>query len=66
MSNPGYRFKFNGLEHKERRSFASDAPDYRIVAPGLNFKAICENSFCRAFGQSITVQKGFGKFNVAR
>ena len=28
--------EFNNLENQELREFSSDAPDYRIVIPGLN------------------------------
>ena len=66
MSNSGYRFKFNGLEHKESLSFSLFAPDYCRVSPGLNFLAKCSSYSCEAYLESVYVQKGFGKFNVAK
>ena len=60
------KFRFNDLEHKERRSFDSSAPSYRVIIPGLNFDAKCSNSLCSAYMDSVTVQKGFGFFNVGK
>ena len=53
------------MENKIKRQF-TEAPPYRIVRKGLNLEAVCKNKKCEAFDKKAWVQKGFGKFNIAK
>jgi hypothetical protein len=39
---------------------------FRIVKPGLNLEAMCCNKSCEAYKKITWVQKGFGRFNIAK
>jgi hypothetical protein len=40
-------------------------PDYRYVAPGLNFLSKCIHRGCVAYNNTIYVIKGLGRFDIA-
>lgn len=44
--------------------FDTEAPDWRVVSPGLNFEGICVKKGCRAYNQHVWIPKGYGKFNM--
>jgi len=39
---------------------------FMVLQPGLSFISKCKNTDCKAYRQSITVNKGFGLFDLAR
>ena len=45
-------------------NYNSSAPDWRIVTKGLNVRGICQNSSCRANGEEVGCQIGFGSFDL--
>ena len=45
-------------------NYNSSAPDWRLVTKGLNVSGICQNSSCRANGEEVGCQIGFGSFDL--
>lgn len=45
-------------------NYNSSAPAWRIVTKGLNVRGICQNSSCRANGEKVDCQIGFGSFDL--
>ena len=44
--------------------YDENAPDWRIITSGLNVKGKCQNSNCRAYGERVDCQIGFGTFDL--
>jgi hypothetical protein len=47
-----------------RGNYNNQAPDWRAATEGLNVKGKCQNSNCRAYGESVVCQIGFGIFDL--
>lgn len=56
--------RFSRLNTPAVKGFSREAPIYRTVTRGLNFRSKCENRRCEAYDQVIIVNKGLGRFNV--
>lgn len=56
-------FDFNSLETPVIEKFGQ-APDYRIVYPGLSFDTICIHPGCVAYNQCVVANLGMGHFNI--
>ena len=53
--------KFADITSKDKfktKELSEDAPEWRIITPGLNFLGICENPFCVACNNDVWVMKG--------
>lgn len=59
-------FSFSNFKKKVEKKFSNNAPDWRILTKGLNLEGICTNPQCDAHNKKVWVQKGFGKFNIAK
>ena len=60
----GPSFSFTGMESAKKSGFSDDAPNYRIIAPGINFEGRCTNAECEAYQNFAWCQKGYGEFNI--
>lgn len=60
------QFCFNSLESVVRKQLVKSGLVYRKVKPGISFSSRCRNASCRAFGDYIVVNKGYGGFDIAR
>lgn len=59
-----FGIQFNTLESVQKQQFSNEAPDYRLIRPGLNLSGICISNECEAFGKVVWIQKGMGTFNI--
>ncbi|OMJ72573.1 hypothetical protein SteCoe_28960 [Stentor coeruleus] len=59
-------FSFNGMSNEVKIKFSENAPDWRIVRPGISFCGICMNIKCRAYNDNIISNSGLGVFDVNR
>lgn len=57
-------FSFIGIEHPIVKPFAQNPPLFRRVSPGLNIISKCSYEGCRACGEVIVANWGFGHFNI--
>lgn len=57
---------FSNFKEKNKVSFSDKAPDWRVLNVGLNLEGLCQTKKCKAFGKKVWVQKGIGKFNMAK
>ncbi len=55
---------FSNLKEPVYREFTDNAPEYRIVYPGLNLEGMCCNLRCQALDEKAWCKKGFGKFII--
>jgi ubiquitin len=58
-------FDFNSLTTPVIVALGHEGPDYRNVAPGLNFLSKCIHPGCVAYNNAIYVKKGLGRFDIA-
>lgn len=66
---PSIGFEFSNLEKQKMlnlRSPDSTTPMWEIVQKGLNLEGKCENHKCDLYRKQIWIQKGFGRFDIAR
>lgn len=58
-------FNFSDLERRRIIDFGS-APKWRLVIQGMNLEGKCTNDSCEANKKRVWIQKGIGKFDIAR
>ena len=58
---PGLGFNFASMESGSKIQFSADAPDYRIIGPGLNLEGRCMDEKCKAFKQLAWSPLGFSR-----
>jgi hypothetical protein len=61
-----FGFGFNSLKNTRVENFSSQAPNWRIVIPGLNLYGKCDTPTCKAYKNVIWTQKGMGTFNIGK
>lgn len=52
-------FEFASLKNGYKRAFVSNAPDHRLISPGLNLEGKCVNSKCSVCGEYVWSNMGF-------
>jgi len=52
-------FEFSTLQDGKERGFVDNAPEHRIIEPGLNLEGKCVNEKCKAYGKSVWSNMGF-------
>jgi ubiquitin-large subunit ribosomal protein L40e len=57
-------FSFNELNNQVTLEFSNNAPVWRTVDRGISWRAICNNSKCKAFRREVICNAGFGVFDV--
>jgi hypothetical protein len=57
-------FSFVDMSSAIREKFSDDAPNWRIVQPGLSWQGTCKNTRCDAYNSVVIINEGFGVFVV--
>lgn len=62
----GVELDFNSLSKQKQVKFATEAPDWRVIASGLNLRGRCQKIGCPAYNHIVWINKGFGRFNMGK
>lgn len=55
---------FNSMITLEHHKFASSAPDWRTIGPGISIKGICKNESCICYDDVVAKTLGYGEFDL--
>ena len=62
----GIEFPFDDpTKGLDKRSWGKDGPSWWICYPGLNYEGTCSNPKCKAHGEKVMIERGYGTFNIA-
>lgn len=57
-------FSFSHMESEKRVDLGTEGPTWCTITAGLNVRGTCINKSCKAFNNTVWIQKGMGVFDM--